>query len=116
MGLRVAGSQCDRPAILGDSFVVPALLCQRGAEVGMSGGVVRTESEGLANPRHSEVNAPGLMRDHAEVVQRFRMVGLHGKDLPVERFSVRQSAGLVVLEGLGEHLWDCNRGHGGHSV
>jgi len=31
-------------------------------------------------------------------MERVRMVWLHGKDLTVERFSVRQSSGLVVLE------------------
>jgi len=76
----------------------------------MRGGVVRVEKECLANPLHGKVIVAGLVGNDAEEVECSGMVGLDGKDAPVERLGLRQSPGLMVLEGQGEGLWD--RDHG----
>jgi hypothetical protein len=64
------------------------------------------EGDGLANQLHGEVIATDLMSDDAEQVQRFRVLGLGGEDLAVERFGVRQPPALVVLNRKLKCRWN----------
>ena len=50
--------------------------------------------------------AASLVSDDAEEVQRVGMIGLHRKDLAVERLGFRQPPGLVVLECDLKRLWN----------
>jgi len=75
----------------------------------MSGGNVRVESDGPKNPLHREIIPSALLGDDAKMVQSFSVIWLQGQDLAIERLGIRQSSGLMVLEGKGEGLWN---GHG----
>jgi hypothetical protein len=56
--------------------------------------------------------APYLMRDHAEIVKRIRVISLPAKDLPVKGFRFGQPPRLVRLHSASEEFFDGRRGHG----
>ena len=82
----------------------------------MSGGMVRVEDEGLANPCYGEFVAARLMGDDAEVVPRVGVVGLDGHDLAVECLGVHEAPGLMVLDGQCEGLLSDHRRQDGFSA
>jgi hypothetical protein len=111
VGHRVGGLDCECAATRGNGFLQSTGRAAGFTKVGMSGGIIRVEGNGLANPFHREVIAARLVSDDAEEVQRVSMLWLHRKDLAVERFGFRQTPGAVMLKRDLKRLWD---GHGGN--
>ena len=64
----------------------------------MSGQIVRIEGQCLTDLFRSLIVPARLMKGYAEEMQGFRMPGLRGMDLSLERFGVRIPPCLVVLE------------------
>jgi hypothetical protein len=66
------------------------------------------------NELRGRVMLADLMRDDAEQMEGVRVVRLGLKNLPVERFRLRQAAGLVMLKGKIEGFR--KRGHFVHFI
>jgi len=104
-GLRQVRFGLEGAAARGDGFFEPACRAKDFAEIGMGHRIIRIERDGLANPFHCQVMAPGLVGDETEKVQRSGMVWLHLQDLAVERLGIRQPPCPVVLGRDLERLW-----------
>jgi hypothetical protein len=50
-----------------------------------------------------------LKSDHAQQVQRIRVIRLDPKDLPVDAFGLLQPTGLVVIDRDLQRLWNRDR-------
>ena len=74
--------------------------------------IIRSPRDGLPDPLDRKIMPARLRSDDSQQVQRMRVPGLHGEDLPVKQLCFRQSASLVVLDGGIKCLGD---GHGGES-
>jgi len=109
-GIRVIRLEFKRPPARRDRFVEPAGRAVYFAEIGMSGGIVRVEDEGLANPIHRELVPADLVGDETQKVQSAGMIWLRPQDLAVKRLGFGQPPGLMALKSRLKRLW--NR-HGG---
>jgi hypothetical protein len=108
VGLRIVGFELERAAISGDGLVEPACRAAGFAEIAMSGGIIRVEDDGLANPLHREVMAADLVSDETQEVQCVGMVRLHRKDLAVDPFGFGQSSCAMMLKSQIQGLWNCH--------
>lgn len=72
----------------------------------MSRRVVGVQSDGLADHRHRNVVPAYLMRDESQQVERIRVLRLHREDLPVNRLSIPQPPGPMMLERKFKRLLD----------
>jgi len=110
VGLREIRFDLERGAARQHGFIEPAQRAAGFAEVGMSGGVVWAEPNGLPNPLHCEVMTSDLVSNDAEEVQRVGVVWVRCQDLPVERFRFGQLSRTMILNRDLKRLWDR---HGG---
>ena len=85
--------------LAGGDYRVELLLipqCSSQIDEKVRGG--RIDGNGPVYQFHRSLVLPLSARDLSQQMERVRMVWLRCKDLTVDRFSVRQSSGLVVLK------------------
>ena len=75
VGIRMPRVQRDRAVIGRDGLVQTAALLEDDAEIAVPVGPVRNERQALLDEGDAIAAAPELMREHAGVVQRPRMIG-----------------------------------------
>ncbi len=97
--LRIVRLERNRLAIRGDRLVHPPRGPIRFAEVRVIRATARIPLDRLADQLDRRVIPPGLMRDHAEKMQRVGMFGRDRQDLPIDRFRLRQTPGLMLFNG-----------------
>ena len=110
------GFQFQGPAVRGDRLFKAPGRPARLAEIGVRRGVAGVELNGLANPFQGQIVAAALVREHAEVMPRARMVSIGGEDLAIPRLGIGQPPGLVVMQGFSEDLRDGKGWRCGHSA
>ncbi len=77
VGIGVPGIERDRAVIGRDRLVQPAALLEDDAEIAVPVGPVRERAPGSSrSARSPSLAAPALVREHAGIVQRPRVVGL----------------------------------------
>jgi len=116
MGHREIGSELDGTLQTLDRLLDQPCGAIRFPEIGMSGGIIRLQRQGSANPLDGQVVPARLLGDNTVVVQRFRVAGLDGENLAVEILRFHQASRLVVLLGQSKSLGSRHRQQDGFAA
>jgi len=89
-----------------------ATVSQGDAQIVVGFGDVWPEADGPPDQIHGQIIPPQAMDDHAQKMQRIKMVRLPGQNVSVQPFRIGQTAGLVMLQRQFLNLLDRKFGHG----
>ena len=113
--LGIVRLQFQCPAVAGDRFVKFPLVLQHIAQVVMEGSHIPFQPDRPSNVLDSNVVLAHLVGNHAQQMQRIRMIRLDCENLPIDLLGSLQPTGLMVLDRnrqcFGNRCHDANYGN-----
>ena len=111
VGLGKSGIERDGPMIGSNGLIEMSRRMEGIAEIGMGFGNVGIKGQCPADQVDRRVMPAHLMGHHAEKVQCADMLGLLGKNVPINLLGLLKLPGLVVLNGNLKRLLDGELSH-----
>ena len=104
MGIRVARIDGDRAPVRVDCPIQPAVRLEDDAEIAAPVRLIGHERKAPLDQRKGFIVAPLLMREHAGVVQRTRMIGCSREYAAVQLLGLAEPLVLLQKDGQRNRL------------